>query len=667
LNGLSDPESWRFRPDIEGLRAVAIIGVILFHAGIPGVPGGYLGVDVFFVLSGFLITGILFDEVRRTGTISLPAFWARRARRLLPAATLVSLVTLIFLVRLDSPFAEQRYAGSALSFATYWSNILFWRRGADYFDQSVATDPFLHTWSLAVEEQYYLLFAPGVLLVALVLYQAGLARFRSWLVLLTVALSAVSLAGFLVFSATRPVFAFYGLPTRAWEFGAGGILALLPTAGSRPPRRFDPAVALVALAAVIAAWFVANERSVLSGAVIVFPVLGTAALIWVGPGGAGGVGRLLTAAPMRWLGRLSYSWYLWHWALTVYWSKLVPGNQVPMSLGMPIVSLGLAQLTYVLVEQPARQTAWLRTAQRGLVLALVLAALTSVTALGTRWRSERRLRGPEYAFILAAKNARSKIYHDDCDQEDSPADKTGRCVYGAKDSDTTIVILGDSQAARWFPALEPLALRRGWRLAPLIRPGCPALEVQVWSSMPNRDPSTCVRWRAAALKRIAELKPALIVISNYRYHALVDPSGAHDLGARQPDLWRTGLLATLVRLPESSAILLLETPPRSPRDIPTCLIEQVHAIENCSFSRQSGMAPQIIEVERAVSRDDPRVSYLDLSDHICDGPVCPAARGDTARYADHTHLSVDFAASLSRWLAPTVDSLIAARPGRGQK
>src|SRR4029079_6846580 len=136
--------------DIEGLRAIAILGVILFHAGIAQVAGGFLGVDVFFVLSGFLITGILLEELHATGTISLPAFWARRARRLLPAATLVSLVTLIFLVRLDSPFAELRYGGSAMSFATYWSNLLFWRRGSDYFDHSTVSDPFLHTWSLAV-------------------------------------------------------------------------------------------------------------------------------------------------------------------------------------------------------------------------------------------------------------------------------------------------------------------------------------------------------------------------------------------------------------------------------------------------------------------------------------------------------------------------------------
>src|SRR5262245_321778 len=138
----------RFRPDIEGLRAVAIIGVILFHAGVRAVPGGYLGVDVFFVLSGFLITCILVAEAQGTGTVSLPAFWARRARRLLPAATLVSLVTLLLAANLDSLFALQRHAVSALSFASYWSNLLFMGRNADYFSQGLSVDPFLHTWTL---------------------------------------------------------------------------------------------------------------------------------------------------------------------------------------------------------------------------------------------------------------------------------------------------------------------------------------------------------------------------------------------------------------------------------------------------------------------------------------------------------------------------------------
>jgi hypothetical protein len=369
---------------------------------------------------------------------------------------------------------------------------------------------------------------------------------------------------------------------------------------------------------------------------------------------------------MRWLGRLSYSWYLWHWPLTVYWPKLVPGNQIPMSLGMPLLSLGLAQLTYVLVEQPARQTAWLRPARRGLVLALVLAVTTSLAALGTRWRSEQRLRGPEYAFILAARDARTKVYNDRCDRELTPA-VAARCVYGAPVSDTTVVIFGDSHAALWFPALEPLAVQRGWRLVPLTRPGCTALSVQIWSSMPNRTPEVCDRWREAALERIRELDPALIVIGNYRFHSLLEPSGngAHESAARRPDLWERGLRQTLERLPGGSPILLLEDSPIPPADIPTCLIEHVDEVDRCAFSRQRGTAPQLSEVERAISRSDPRVSYLDLTDHICDGPVCVAARGDTARYADDNHLSVDFAASLTRWLAPAVDALIAARQVSG--
>ncbi|HSE53228.1 MAG TPA: acyltransferase family protein [Gemmatimonadales bacterium] len=668
MSAPSDPESWQFRPDIEGLRAVAIIGVILFHAGIPGVTGGFLGVDVFFVLSGFLITGILLDEVRKTGTISLPAFWARRARRLLPAATLVSLVTLFFFVRLDSPFAEQRLAISAISFATYWSNLLFWHRGADYFDQSVGTDPFLHTWSLAVEEQYYLLFAPGVLLVTLVLRRVGFAGLRNRLLQLTVALSLVSLAGFLVLTATRPMFAFYGLPTRAWEFGAGGILALLPAAGARTGRRSAAGIALLALTAVVAAFFLTSERSFLSGVVTMLPVLGTAVLIRLGSLQTGVVGRLLEAAPMRWLGRLSYSWYLWHWPLTVYWAKLVPGNPIPLSIGMPLASLGLAQLTYLLVEQPARDSRRLRPARRGLALALVLAVVASVTALGTRWRSERRLRGPEYAYILAAKNARTRIHTDGCDRERTPTEKTERCVYGVSGSDTTIVIFGDSHAAQWFSALEPLALRRGWRLVPLIRSGCPVLSVRILSANPNRH-TNCDRWRESALERIGELRPVLILISNYWQYILLDPSGsgAHEIAARQPDVWRRELLNTLSRLPDTGAILLLADSPTPGRDVPTCLIEYVGEVERCSFSRQSGTSPQITEVERAISRSDARVSHLDLTDRICEGAICPAARGDTARYSDNNHLSVDFAASLGRWLAPAVDSLIAARPGRGRR
>ena len=662
MNRTIGDDTWRFRPDIEGLRAIAILGVVLFHAGIPGFSGGFLGVDVFFVLSGFLITGLLVDEVRKRGTISLPGFWARRAKRLLPVATLVSLVTL-FLVRFESPLAAARYGGSALSFATYWSNLLFWRRGADYFDQSASPDPFLHTWSLAVEEQYYLLFAPCVCLLALAVQGKGSAYFLRQLRRIAVAVTLASLLAYLVLTAARPVFAFYGLPTRMWEFGVGSLLAIARPAKSVVRGRSDQLVAGLALAAVVAVWFIAGEQAPLAGVLTLLPVLGTAALIQVGARGGTLVASLLQSSPMRWLGRLSYSWYLWHWPITIYWTKLVPSNPVPLALGMPLLSLGLAQLSYASVEHPARTSARLQTARRGLLLALVLTVATMLTATATRWRSTRRLRGPEYAAILQARDARTRIHLDGCDRELRPG-HAARCSYGRAGSDTTVVLFGDSHAAQWFPALEPVALERGWRLVPFTRPGCPSVAVTVWTSMANRPAATCERWRTDALEQIAALRPRLVIISNYRWHSLLNGSGpsAHQPAASRSDLWERGLQRTLEQLPAASTILLLEDNPVPRVDIPSCLVEHLHDVAHCAFARDSGLAPAITRVERAAAQADPRVDYAELTFWLCDGQRCPAVRGDTVRYADSNHLSVGFVASLSPPIRRILNAVWIAHP-----
>lgn len=655
MTGSSDDGSWQFRSDIEGLRAVAIVGVVLFHAGVSRVSGGFLGVDVFFVLSGFLITGILIREVEKTGTVSLPAFWARRARRLLPAATLVTVVTLLFLVRLDSPFAEKRYAASALAFATYWSNMLFWERGADYFDQATTTDPFLHTWSLAVEEQYYLLFAPCVLLVALATRRSAGKGFQRRLLLAALSVTVLSFLGCLLFAAKRPTFAFYGLPTRAWEFGVGSLLALAPARGTWPRSLRYDLVALGALAAVVGAWFVANEQTVQPGMVTLLPVLGTAALIYGGGRGQTAVGRLLESSWMRRLGRLSYSWYLWHWPITIYWSKLAPAG-LPLVIGMPLVSLALAQITLILIENPVRYSVWLRPARRGLAAALVLAIVTSAVALATQWRAGQRLLGPEYEFIREARETRSRSSLDGCDAQTNRA----ACSYGNPGSATTVVLFGDSHAGQWFPALERAVTQRGWRLVVLTFGGCPGLFVSTYTSVPGQR-ERCLQWRAGAVKRIRELDPALIVMSNWRWHGVLDSADSrpHPPETR-PALWERGLRLTLDSLPPASRILMLADTPWPRRDVPSCLVDYLKERERCGFRLDGGIAPQIDRIERQVVRSDPRVKYADLTGLICDASFCSASTGDTVKYSDGSHLSVAFSASLSPWLLTPLDSMLAA-------
>ena len=649
---------------------MAIIGVILFHAGIRRVSGGFLGVDVFFVLSGFLITGILVAEAERAGTIALGAFWARRARRLLPAATLVSLVTLLVSARLDAPFEQETYAKSAISFATYWSNILFVRRGADYFDQSLATDPFLHTWSLAVEEQYYLVFAPLCLALTLGIWKGGRELFRRRFLVCAMAVTAVSFAGCLALTAWKPLISFYGLPARAWEFAIGGMLAARP---ARPtPGRASlrsQAIAIAGLVALIASWFLATNRTPHPGWITLMPVLGTALLI--ASRAPTLVTRLLETPLMRRLGRLSYSWYLWHWPIAIYWGRLVPDERIPMVIGMPLVSLALAQLTYVVVEAPARGARWLQGARRGQLAALVLAVATIAAGVASLWNSSVRLRDPRFAFIIEARDTKTRLHREGCHLSYSEVElKLDRCVYGKRDADTTIVLMGDSHAAQWFAALEPIATKRGWKIVPMTKSACPALAMTVWLTALGREYVECDRWRQTVFDRLLVMKPTLIVLASSDWYevASADKRGGDGSATRiaRPTSaqWQEGLQATVDRLPQSSAILLLADTPTAHFDVPTCLFENVDDVGRCAFRRDSAVLAGMRQAERGIRPKQARFKYLDLTDSFCDVRTCVAARGGMAVFADANHVSVRYAATLSPLLYAAMDSMLARRGAR---
>ena len=540
--------------------------------------------------------------------------------------------------------------------------LLFVRRSADYFDETLATDPFLHTWSLAVEEQYYLAFAPMCLILATTARRRSYDLFRRRLFAGAVVVSIASFVGCLMQTAAQPLASFYGFPSRAWEFGIGGILALQAPRNPFVRSQWNHIVAIIALIGVVSAWFIADTLTPHPGWITLLPVLGTAALIRIGARGPNVVGWLLENPVARLLGRLSYSWYLWHWPLTIYWTKLVPSDAVPLVIGMPLASLILAQLTYVTIEAPARRVACLQGPLRGLMAALVLAVVTSAAGGTSLLHARHRLGNPEYDFIFQAKNTPTRLDADGCLLTSSEVEPKV-CIYGNQASDTTVVLFGDSHAAQWFAALEPVVLARGARIAAVTKSACPPVSVTVRSAI-GRAFVECDRWRENALRHIAAMKPALIVMANSSWYSVFDgDSGPVKSRPRPlPARWGSGLRATLDQLPRSTPILLLEDSPRPLDDVPRCLIEHLNEVWHCAFRRDAAVVQEISILLRALERDDPRVTYVDLTDRICDGPVCPAARVRMALYADSNHLSVSFAASLSPWLEPVFDMVLRSGP-----
>jgi len=390
------------RGDIEGLRAVAVMLVVLFHASIGGVPGGFVGVDVFFVISGFLITGLLLRERTASGTISLSSFYARRARRLLPAAALVLVVTLVASIILLPPLLIPGVATDTAAAALYVSNMGFAVQATDYFAVGQAPSPILHFWSLGVEEQFYLFWPAIVLLVT-----RGAIRPGRRVGVTVIAIAAASFVFALWLTSAAEPWAFFSLPTRAWELALGGSLAVAGTRLSLIPERVAAAAGWVGLALIVVAGVVLNETTPFPGTAALLPTVGAALVILSGAQAtAFSPARLLGTALPRFLGRISYSLYLWHWPVLVL-PAIAAGVPLPLSerVGLVVVSIVLAAATSRWVEDPFRRGRFIGTIpRRNLAMAGALTVAVAMTCVGVNTSVAASMRGTGTASTPAANS-----------------------------------------------------------------------------------------------------------------------------------------------------------------------------------------------------------------------------------------------------------------------
>ena len=388
------------RGDIEGLRAVAVVLVVLFHASIGGVPGGFVGVDVFFVISGFLITGLLLRERTGSGTISLSSFYARRARRLLPAAALVLLVTLVASILVLPPLLVPGVATDTAAAALYVSNMGFAVQATDYFAAGQAPSPILHFWSLGVEEQFYVFWPAIVLLVT-----RGAIRPGRRVGITVVAIAAASFVFALWLTSAAEPWAFFSLPARAWELALGGCLAVAGTRLSFIPERAAVAAGWIGLALIVLAGFALNETTPFPGTAALLPTVGAALVILSGAQPtAFGPARLLGTAVPRFLGRISYSLYLWHWPVLVL-PAIAAGVPLPLSerVILVVASVALAAATNRWVEDPFRHGRFIGTLpRRNLAMAGALTVAVAMTAVGVNTSVAASMRGSGTASTPAA-------------------------------------------------------------------------------------------------------------------------------------------------------------------------------------------------------------------------------------------------------------------------
>jgi peptidoglycan/LPS O-acetylase OafA/YrhL len=683
-----------FRADVEGLRAVAVLAVVTYHAGVGRVGGGYVGVDIFYVLSGFLITGLLWDELQCSGRLQLAVFYARRARRLLPAAVLVLVVTVAASSVWLSPLRAEVVARDAVAAALYMSNYRFAALRTDYLADA-SPSPLQHYWSLGVEEQFYLLWpllllavfvagrrsrTPSSSRAAAVLFLAGVASFA-----LSLRLTVVS----------EP-WAFFSLPTRAWELAAGGVVALAVPTLRRLAGVAAAALGWLGLLAILWSITQLNGSTPFPGTAALFPVGGTVAVIAAGCAAPRlGPNVVLTWRPLQLGGKLSYAWYLWHWPLLIL-APAVAGHRLGLwqNLGLAAASGLLALATVKLVEDPVRFSPRLRSRPgRSLALGVALTALAVTVPVGIasllpapqghgvvaapaaipmtlppRDKSSKaagaatarlaRLAAPVERAVARAVTVRgvpsnldppldrvhadrAQSIRDGCHVSWS-AVRSGPCVYGSAASHRTVMLFGDSHAAQWFPALDRAAKSRRWRLISLTKSTCPPVQLLLWSPVLGRPYRECEEWRATVLERIRTERPAVVVLGAARHYGDVYRFQVYG------PAWVSGLASTvrLVRATGAQVIVLGPTP-RPRGDVPDCLSQHLGNAVACTQPRTAAIDTGGVRAERtAVLRAGG--SYIDVSPWVCSRSTCSVVVGNLLTYRDDNHLSTAYAA----WLAP---------------
>jgi peptidoglycan/LPS O-acetylase OafA/YrhL len=626
-----------FRPDIEGLRGVAILFVVAFHCGIPALRSGFIGVDVFFVLSGYLITGLLVGEIEKKSRLDLLQFYARRARRLLPASALTLLVTTALACLLLAP-SEIAFAGrAARATSAYASNIFFAFNAADYFAPGVEGNPMLHTWSLAVEEQFYF-FWPLVVM-------AGLQWLRSRRALLSLlsVIAAVSFVSCVYFTGTKPTFAFYQLPARAWEFGIGGLVAVLGRQSLRGKPFVYSVLGWTGFAVVLAAACTMRSEG-FPGWVAAIPAIGVLAVLVGGEQTTPyGIGRLLGSKPLQWFGKLSYSWYLWHWPFLVFAVALFPSISAPGKCAAVILALGCAALMYRYIEHPIRVQPYLVAHPRlslGLAACVTIACLLAASA--SIFLAGRLAEHPSLKPMAAAVTDIARMDRHRCVSL-ADSSEVNTCDFGVV-SGQRVVLFGDSHAIQWFDAIEKIAMRRGWLLTTVVKSGCPAASIHLSHG--------CSAWREAAFGRIAAMKPSLVIIANSSGYVMPDRSTGEPRSSLTE--WGSALRSTLARVASNrTRVALIRDTPRPGFDVPTCLARKVRnpwLPGTCDIPRSSALLPALYEAESEAMRGM-AMSLIDMNTTLCDGGRCATVtREGAVMYRDDNHLTGSFAASLAPML-----------------
>ena len=623
-----------YRPEIDGLRALSILGVVLFHIGV--CPGGYTGVDVFFVISGYLISGLLLGEVL-AGKFSLRQFWMRRIRRLAPALLLVSATTYALGFWLLLPEDLSELGNSLASLWTLTANVFFYYH-TGYFQGDAETKPLLHAWSLAVEEQFYLVFPliffaskhhrlTGLSQIAVLSFGWGLWRLES-----------------------QPSESFYLMPGRAWELLLGAILALLPGPKGSGIRE---TASLIGLACIAFCFFSFDASTRFPGLAAIVPCGGAALFLVANSQGRTRSGNVLATKPLVRCGQLSYAWYLWHWPLLAfsrYWA-LTPMEPL-VGCGLLGVGLALAWMTYLLVEDPIRGGRRLASTRRLLAVCLALAACLALLGFGTSAHRGWPQRFPALALQLAATGAKEGRWP----ELDSKSIAQGQYARLGMDGSGPVhfFLWGDSHCNHWFALLNEQARRTGKRGLGALYPATPPIlnyNPKLKTSLGSRSAS----YNQKVLQTIRDLNvPHVILGARWNWNLFPDQG------------FEAGFQRTLVALGELPCeVWVLKQMPEQPYSVPRALSRVVRfggdfdqlGVTLSEYQQQSQRFDRLMEQHRR-----PRIHLVDPTQLCFQGRQrCRLIDQGRALYLDTDHATARVAEMLYPQLASIFEGPTTAR------
>ncbi|MBN2176620.1 MAG: acyltransferase [Demequinaceae bacterium] len=673
------------RADIQALRALAVLSVLAYHGLDSGLRGGFIGVDVFFVISGFLIGGGLVRELLRSGGIRLSAFYARRARRILPMALLASAATLIGslvwasparMLLWGQPLAASSIVKDGIASTVYLPNVWFAAQQRDYLADD-AVSPFLHFWSLGIEEQFYFV-VPVALALAWLITKRSL-RNLTWAI-------GVFTAASLVFGAflTRsdPTLAYFHPATRAWELGAGVLVAIAVEAGRIPSRMLSIHAGRFLAALVLAAVLIwAPWESEWPGWAATIPVGATALLLWLGSvkGASDGWWGI---RPIQRIGDWSYSLYLWHWPLLVLAPLALERDlRTHEAVVLMAGAIVLSGFSYRLVEQPFRRSSVKTAHDRGrifkasgigIVLTLLVAGGVAVVAERATASSEPWSRPyvvpfvyptphgtptptgteppvipePVFAEVLPgnirpaltdASNDRPRGYSDGCIRYRGEEDIPEHCLHGSGER-PIVAVFGDSHAVQW---LEPFAHKADSgeiSVLSLTASACPPMYLDMAREEGTWRPH-CDAWRTAALAEIDKYQPDVLIVSVAGWYLLDDESDR--IGT-----YTSNLREMLRSLPSTTEVVFVSDTPRFADSRLTCVANHPTELSRCGAPIAEVLDLELAEAMREVVLEEGG-TYLDMTPYICSSTTCGVVQGDVLMYWDAQHLTVTFVMELA--------------------